>query len=93
MLSSSSPVSARAEKKARAQMKFTLGEDGGGVEEVLKGSLHSLDACWALLMSYLAGQGNMGKPSLVIHERGTKEGFHRVVCNIVAFTKWKVLES
>jgi len=44
-----------------------------GVEEVLEGSLHTLDACLALLLSYLMGKGNMGKPALAVHERGTKE--------------------
>ena len=94
MLRSSSPVSAKAEKKAKAQMKFnSKGGQGEGVEEVLEGSLHSLDACLALLLSYLAGQGNMGKPALAIRERGTKEGVHRVTFNIVAFAEWEVLES
>jgi len=77
MLSSSSPVSAKAEKKAGAQMKFTLrGDRGRGVKEVLKGSLHSLDTCLTLLLSDLAGQSNMDKPALAIHERGVNEGFH-----------------
>ncbi len=75
-------------------MKFTLRGDGGrGIEEVLEGSLHSLDTCLALLLSYLVGQGNMGKPALVICERGTKERVHRVVCNIVVFAEWEILES
>jgi len=54
MLRSSSPVSAKAEKKAKAQMKFNSKAGWGrGVEKVLKGSLHSLDSCLALLMAYL----------------------------------------
>ncbi len=77
MLSCRSPVSAKAEKKARAQMKFhSKGGWGRGVEDVLKGSLHSLDTCLALLLSYLVGQGDMGKPALAVRERGMKEGFH-----------------
>jgi len=94
MMSNSSPVSAKAEKKAKAQMKFdSKGGWGRGVEEVLKGSLHSLDACLVLLLSYLAGQGNMGKPVLVICERGMKEGVHGVAFYIVAFAEWEVLVS
>jgi len=42
VLRSSSPVSAKAEKKAKAQMKFNSKGDGGrGVEEVLESSLHA----------------------------------------------------
>ena len=49
---------------------------GRGVEEVLESSLHSLDACLSLLLSYLVGKGNMGKPALAVHERGAKERVH-----------------
>ena len=52
---------------------ISKGDRGRGVEEVLKCSLHALDACLALLLSYLAGEGNMGKPVLVVHEGGTQE--------------------
>ena len=55
---------------------MTLRGQGRGVEDVLKGSLHTLDACLALLLSYLVGKGNMGKPMLTVHERGMKEGVH-----------------
>jgi len=74
VLRSNSPVSAEAEKKAAAQMKFnSKGGWGRRVKEVLEGSLHALDACLALLLSYSAGEGNMGKPALVVHEGGMQE--------------------
>jgi len=57
-------------------MKFNSKGGREGVEEVLESSLHALDACLALLLSYLVGKGNMGKPALAICERGTKERVH-----------------
>jgi len=57
------------------------------VEEFLEGRLHSLDTCLMLLVSDLAGQGNMGKPLLAVGEGGTQEGFHSVLFNVVSFTE------
>jgi len=61
-----------AEKKARAQMKFNsqrvLGE---GVKEGMESHLHTLDPSLVLLLSYLAGKGNMSKPALAVYEEGT----------------------
>jgi len=63
----------KAEKKAKSQMKVdSKGGLGEGFEEVLKSCLHALDACLALLLSYLVGKGNMGKPALVVCELDTK---------------------
>ena len=67
---------------------------GEGVEEFLEGRLHSLDTCLMLLVSDLAGQGNMGKPSLAVGEGGgTQEGVHSVLFDVVSFTEWEVLEA
>ena len=55
-------------KKAGAQMKFNsqtvLGE---GVKEGMESTLHTLDPCLALLLSYLVGKGNMDKPTWAVH--------------------------
>jgi len=69
------------------------GRERRGVEEILKGCLHSLYACLALLVSDLAGEGNMGKPALAISEGGLQKGVHSVLFNVVSFTKREVLEA
>jgi len=75
-------------------MKFSsIGGWGRGVEEILEGSLHTLDAGLALLLSFLAGEGNMGKPALAVCEGSTQEGVHGVSFNIMSFAKWEVLEA
>jgi len=75
-------------------MKFhSRGGQGRGVEEILKGHLHSLDTCLALLVSNLASKGNMGKPLLAVGEGGMQEGVHSVLFDVVSFTEWEVLEA
>jgi len=58
----------------------------------MESSLHTLDACLALLLSYLTGKGNMGKPSLAVGKGGMQKGVHSVLFDVMLFTKWEVLE-
>jgi len=59
----------------------------------MESSLHALNACLVLLLSYVVGKGNIGKPALAVHERGVKERIHQVPFNVMPFTQWEVLES
>ncbi len=76
-------------------MKFHSkgGRGKEGVEEILKGCLHSLYACLVLLVSNLMGKGNMGKPALAIGKGGLQKGVHSMLFNVVSFTKREVLEA
>jgi len=42
----------------------------------MESSLHTLDACLALLVAYLMGKGNMSKPALAVHQGGMHEGIY-----------------
>jgi len=87
VLRSSSPGSAKQRKRPKPRWSSTLrGDWGRGVEEVLESSLHALDACLSLLLSYLVGKGNMGEPALSVCERGMKEWVHGVMFDVMPFT-------
>jgi len=58
----------------------------------MESSLHTLDPCLALMVSYLMGKGNMSKPALVVCQGSMQEGIHIVSFDVMSYAECDILK-